>query len=140
LAYSKGFRPSSESLVREHGNEKMLIEMLQGKIHRAVVTDCRIDYEGSLSVDPELIEQAGLRPYQKIQLLNINNGQRIETYLIEGPRGEREVIVNGAAARLFHRGDRVIVAGYALLDAKELAGHKPKVIVLDDQNQIAERH
>ena len=118
----------------------MLIEMLQGKIHRAAVTDCRIDYEGSLTVDPDLIAESGLRPYQKIQLLNITNGQRIETYLIEGRRGEREIAVNGAAARLFHKGDRVIVAGYAMLDAKELVGHKPKVVVLDEHNQIIDRH
>jgi aspartate 1-decarboxylase len=118
----------------------MLIEMLQGKIHRAAVTDCRIDYEGSLTVDPELIDACGLRPYQKIQLLNINNGQRIETYLIEGHRGERELIVNGAAARLFHKGDRVIVAGYALLDPKELTGHKPQVVVLDEHNRVVDQH
>jgi aspartate 1-decarboxylase len=118
----------------------MLIEMLQGKIHRAAVTDCRIDYEGSLTVDPELIEAAGLRAFQKIQVLNINNGQRIETYLIEGIRGEREMAVNGAAARLFYKGDRVIVAGYALYDAKELAQHKPLVVVLDEFNRIVERH
>jgi aspartate 1-decarboxylase len=118
----------------------MLIEMLQGKIHRAAVTDCRIDYEGSLSVDPELIELAGLRPYQKIQLLNINNGQRIETYLIEGQRGERKIVVNGAAARLFYKGDRVIIAGYAHYEAKELAGHKPKVVVLNEHNQVVDQH
>lgn len=118
----------------------MLIEMLQGKIHRAAVTDCRIDYEGSLTVDPDLIEAAGLRPYQKVQVLDINNGQRIETYLIEGNRGEREICVNGAAARLFYKGDRVIIAGYALLDPKELAGHKPKVAVLDEHNRVIDRH
>lgn len=118
----------------------MWIEMLQGKLHRGAVVDCRIDYEGSLTVDTELIEAAGLRPYQKIQLLNINNGQRIETYLIEGEPGKREIIVNGAAARLFHKGDRVIVCGYGLYDPKELAGHKPKVVVLDERNRIVEQH
>jgi aspartate 1-decarboxylase len=117
----------------------MLIEMLQGKIHHGAVVDCRIDYEGSLTVDSELIELAGLRPYQKIQLLNINNGQRIETYLIEGAPGEREIIVNGAAARLFQKGDRVIICGYALLEAKELSGHKPKVVVLDENNRPLRR-
>jgi aspartate 1-decarboxylase len=118
----------------------MLIEMLQGKLHRGAVSDCRIDYEGSLTVDPELIEEAGLRPYQKIQVLNINNGQRIETYLIEGEPGKREIAVNGAAARLFYTGDRVIVCGYGLYDPKELANHKPKVVVLDERNQIIDRH
>jgi aspartate 1-decarboxylase len=118
----------------------MLLEMLQGKIHQGAVTACRVDYEGSLTVDIDLIEQAGLRIHQKIQLLNINNGERIETYLIEGERGKREIIVNGAAARLFYRGDRVIIAGYALLDAKELVGFKPQVIVLNQANEIVERH
>jgi aspartate 1-decarboxylase len=118
----------------------MLLEMLQGKIHQGSVTACRLDYEGSLTVDLDFIEQAGLRVHQKIQLLNITNGERIETYLIEGERGKREIIVNGAAARLFYKGDRVIVAGYALFDAKELVGFKPRVIVLNEENQIIDRH
>lgn len=118
----------------------MLIEMLQGKIHRGVVTDTRIDYEGSLTVDPDLIAASGLREYQKIQLLDITNGQRLETYLITGTRGSREIIVNGAAARLLLKGDRVIVAGYAMYAPEELTAHKPTVIVLDEANRIIDRH
>jgi aspartate 1-decarboxylase len=118
----------------------MLIEMLQGKIHRGAVTECRLDYEGSLTVDIDFIEQAGLRVHQKIQLLNLNNAQRIETYLIEGQRGKREIIVNGAAARLFYKGDRVIIVGYAHYETQELKNHKPKVVVLNEQNQIIETH
>jgi aspartate 1-decarboxylase len=118
----------------------MFMEMLQGKIHRGAVSDCRIDYEGSLTVDPKLIEEAGLRTYQKIQVLNITNGQRIETYLIDGQPGSGEICVNGAAARLFCKGDRVIICGYGFYDPKELAGHKPKVVVLDERNKIIDRH
>jgi aspartate 1-decarboxylase len=118
----------------------MLVEMLQGKIHRASVTDCRLDYEGSLTVDDDLIEQAGLRVYQKVQVLNINNGQRIETYLISGERGKRQIIVNGAAARLMYTGDRVIICGYALYNEAELKTYKPKVVVLDHENQVIDQH
>ncbi len=118
----------------------MLLEMLLGKIHRGVVTDTRIDYAGSLTVDPELIAACGLREFQKIQLLNITNGNRLETYLINGRVGGREIIVNGAAARLALKGDRVIVAGFAMMTEQEVAAHTPKVVVLDDQNQVIDQH
>ena len=116
----------------------MLIEMLQGKLHRGIVTDVRIDYAGSLSVDPALIAACGLREFQKIQLLNITNGARLETYLINGEPGSRQIVVNGAAARLAMKGDRVIVAGYAQYSPDELRGHKPTVVVLDESNRIVE--
>jgi aspartate 1-decarboxylase len=118
----------------------MLMEMLQGKLHQATVTACHLEYSGSLTVDLDLIEAAGLREFQKIQLLNINNGERIETYLIAGTRGQREMIVNGAAARLFYRGDRIIVAGFALYSEEELARYAPRVIVLNEHNEIVSRH
>ncbi len=118
----------------------MLLEMLLGKIHRGVVTDTRIDYAGSLTVDPELIAACGLREFQKIQLLNITNGQRLETYLITGRKGKREIIVNGAAARLAITGDRVIVAGFAMMSEDEAKAHKPKVVVLDEKNRVIDRH
>jgi aspartate 1-decarboxylase len=114
--------------------------MLQGKLHRGVVTDVHIDYPGSLTVDLDLIEACGLLVHQKIQLLNITNGVRLETYLIPGPRGGRDIVVNGAAARLAVKGDRVIVCGYALYDAAELRTHHPKVVVLDEANRIVETH
>ncbi len=118
----------------------MLLEMLLGKIHRGIVTDTRIDYAGSLTVDPELIAACGLREFQKIQLLNITNGQRLETYLINGRKGKREMVVNGAAARLAVKGDRVIVAGFAMMTEDEAKAHKPKVVVLDHTNKIVDRH
>lgn len=117
----------------------MLIEMLQGKLHQAVVTDTKLEYMGSLTVDLDLIEQAGMREFQKIQLLNINNGSRLETYLLAGRRGSRELIVNGAAARHAHPGDRVIVAAFGLYDPKELVDHKPIVLLLDRENRVIDR-
>ena len=116
----------------------MLREMLQGKLHRAAVTACRLDYSGSLTVDIELIERVGLLVHQKIQVLNCNNGYRLETYLIAGERGKREIQVNGAAARHAYPGDRIIVAGFALYDQSELAGYAPKVLVLNERNEVVE--
>jgi aspartate 1-decarboxylase len=104
----------------------MLREMLQGKLHRAVVTDCHIDYPGSLTVDIELIERAGMLVHQKVQ--------------IAGERGKRDIIVNGAAARHACKGDRVIVAAYGLYNEAELVGHHPRVLALDDRNQVVAEH
>lgn len=118
----------------------MLREMLQGKLHHAVVTDCRLDYPGSLTVDIELIERCGLLVHQKIQLLNCHNGYRLETYLIAGERGKRQIVVNGAAARHAQKGDIVIVAGFALYDEREVVGHEPKVLVLDARNEVVAVH
>jgi aspartate 1-decarboxylase len=116
----------------------MLREMLQGKLHRGVVTECRLDYPGSLTVDIALIERAGMLNYQKIHLLNLTNGNRLETYLIAGERGKAEIVVNGAAARLAYKGDRVIIAAFAIYDEAELKTYKPKVVVLDGKNQVVE--
>ena len=118
----------------------MLREMLQGKLHHAVVTDCRLDYPGSLTVDIDLIERAGLLVHQKIQLLNCHNGYRLETYLIAGERGKRQIVVNGAAARHAQKGDVVIVAGFALYDEREVVGHEPRVLVLDNRNDVVATH
>ncbi len=118
----------------------MLREMLQGKLHRATVTDCQLDYPGSLTVDIDLIERAGMLVHQKVQVLNINNGSRLETYLIPGERGKREVVVNGAAARLAYKGDRIIVAAFALYSPDELATHHPQVVALDERNQVVAIH
>jgi aspartate 1-decarboxylase len=114
----------------------MLRELLQGKLHHATVTDCRIDYPGSLTVDLDLIERSGLLVHQRIQLLNCHNGYRLETYLIAGERGKGEIIVNGAAARHAQRGDIVIIAGYALYNENEVVDHEPKVLVLGGRNEV----
>lgn len=118
----------------------MLREMLQGKLHHAVVTDCRLDYPGSLTVDIDLIERCGLLIHQKIQLLNCHNGYRLETYLIAGERGKRQIVVNGAAARHAQKGDVVIVAGFAFYNEDEVQGHEPRVLVLDSRNDVVATH
>lgn len=114
----------------------MLREMLLGKIHHGTVTDTKLSYAGSLTVDLDLIDQAGLLPYQKIQLVNSNNGNRLETYLIPGERGKKEIIVNGAAARLAYKGDTVIIIAYVMVDDEEARALKPKVLILGDNNEV----
>ncbi len=98
----------------------MLIPFLISKIHRAVITGCDINYEGSISIDEEIIEKAGLRVYQKVDVYNISNGARFSTYVIPWQRASRGIVVNGAAARMVQPGDMVIIAAYALIDEKEL--------------------
>ena len=112
----------------------MLREMLIGKLHRGSVTECRLDYEGSLTVDQDLIDAAGMLVNQKVQVLDINNGNRIETYLIPAARGSRHLMVNGAAARLFHKGDRIIVCAFGLMDEAESRAVQPKIVLLDEHN------
>jgi aspartate 1-decarboxylase len=112
----------------------VLIHVLKSKIHRATVTGAELEYEGSLAVDPELIEAAGMIVGEKVQVLNLSNGARFETYLIQGTRGE--MCLNGPAARLGQRGDRVIVIAYALLTLDEAAAFKPNVVFVDDANRL----
>jgi aspartate 1-decarboxylase len=115
----------------------MLLEMLLGKLHRATVTGTRLDYEGSIAVDSRLIAKAGLREYLKVAVYNVSNGARFETYLVNGKPGAREVVVRGAAARLVMPRDRIIIAGFALMDAAELKkSWKPTVVVLDERNRV----
>jgi aspartate 1-decarboxylase len=109
--------------------------MLQGKVHRATVTDANIDYEGSLTLDPDLMEAAGMLPYEQIQVLDINNGTRLTTYLIVGDRGSGQVIINGAAARLVSPGDKVIIVSYAEMEEAEARAHTPRVVLVDAANR-----
>jgi len=111
-------------------------KMLIGKIHRATVTEAALDYMGSLSVDKELLEAAGFLPYEMVQVYNISNGERFETYLIEAEPGSREVCLNGAAARKGTVGDRVILAVYGLCDEEEARAIKPRVVLVDEKNRI----
>ncbi len=111
----------------------MTIEMLKGKIHRAVVTDANIEYEGSISIDPELMAAAHIREHEKVDVLNITNGERMTTYAISGGRGE--VCLNGAAARLVQRGDKVIIVAYVQLTLKEADDFSPSVVFVDEQNR-----
>jgi aspartate 1-decarboxylase len=116
----------------------MNIEMLYSKIHRATVTDANLNYVGSITIDEELLESAKLRVGQKVEILNINNGERFTTYTILGERGKREMCLNGAAARKVHIGDKIIVVAYASYSEKELENYKPTVVMVDDQNDIVE--
>jgi 3,4-dihydroxy 2-butanone 4-phosphate synthase/GTP cyclohydrolase II len=136
-----GDQPGNDPSVNDgKARNDMLREMLQAKLHRARITAVRPDYEGSLTVDPDLIERAGMLVHQKIGVYDITNGARFETYLIPGERGKREVIVNGAAARLALAGDRIIIATYGSYSEAELAHHQPVVLMLDERNEVIEVH
>jgi aspartate 1-decarboxylase len=115
----------------------MMIEMLKSKIHRATVTGAELDYTGSVAIDPVLCEAVGLREYEKVDVLDIDNGARLTTYVIIGQPGE--VCVNGAAARLVQKGDRVIICAYAQLDEVEAESFRPRIVLVDDTNKISER-
>ncbi len=114
----------------------MLIEMLKGKIHRAVVTQSELNYVGSITVDAGLLEAAGIREYEKVQIVDVENGSRFETYTIEGKTGSGMICLNGAAARCVHKGDHIIIMAYCQLDEKEADLHKPKVVFVDESNHI----
>ena len=106
----------------------MQLILLKGKIHRAAVTQCDLHYEGSISVDATLLERAGILPHEQVDVLNINNGQRFTTYAIPAPAGSGTIGVNGAAARLVHHGDTIIVISYGQYDEAELSRYEPRVV------------
>lgn len=110
--------------------------MLKSKIHRATITDCDLHYVGSLTVDPVLLEAADILPNELVAVVNVNNGSRFETYAIEGERGSREMKVNGAAARLVHRGDTIIVISYGSYEAHELESYEPRIVHVNAENSI----
>ena len=118
----------------------MLRMMCKSKIHRATVTGADLNYMGSITIDPELMEAADLLEYEQVHVVNINNGARFETYVIAGEAGEGEICLNGAAARLAQPGDKVIVISYAQYSEAELAEHRPVFIFVDDQNRINRDH
>ena len=110
--------------------------MLKSKIHRATVTDCDLHYVGSITIDPRLLEAADILPHEQVAVVDIDNGARFETYTIAGEPGSGEIKLNGAAARLVHRGDTVIVISYAAYDREELESYVPRVVHVDADNQI----
>lgn len=116
----------------------MQIEMLFSKIHRATVTDANLNYVGSITIDEELLKAAKLRVGQKVEILNINNGERFSTYVIRGEKGKREICLNGAAARKAHPGDKIIIVSYALFDEKELENYEPTIVLVNEKNEIDE--
>lgn len=116
----------------------MLVEMLKSKIHRATVTDANLDYIGSITVDPVLLEKADLLEGQKIDIVNINNGERFSTYIISGESGSGDMCLNGAAARLVQKGDKIILMAYALYSEQDLTAYAPKIVIVDDKNKPLE--
>lgn len=115
----------------------MTVEMLKGKIHRATVVQAELDYVGSITVDEELLEAAGIMEYEKVQIVDVNNGSRFETYTISGKRGSGMICLNGAAARCVSNGDKIIIMCYAQYEAEEAKKHKPQVVFVDDSNKIS---
>ena len=119
--------------------------MLKSKIHRATVTDCDLHYVGSITIDPDLLEAADILEHEQVHVVDVDNGARFETYTIAGERGSGDVKVNGAAARLVHRGDTIIVISYAQYDSAELRDHEPRVVhveagtnaILDVDHEVA---
>ena len=114
----------------------MFLNMLKGKIHRATVVQAEIDYVGSITIDEELMEAAGILEYERVQVVDVNNGNRLETYLIAGERDSGMICLNGAAAKLVEVGDKVIIMCYAQMTAEEFKDNPPKVVFVDDSNRI----
>jgi aspartate 1-decarboxylase len=114
----------------------MFRTMCKSKIHRATVTGADLNYVGSITIDPVLMEAADLREYEQVAVVNVNNGARFETYVIPGTEGEGEICLNGAAARLAHPGDKIIIISYAQYDEAEMESYRPVFIFVDEQNRI----
>ncbi|MFS0840245.1 aspartate 1-decarboxylase [Paenibacillus sp. 1P03SA] len=116
----------------------MFRTMMKSKLHRATVTEANLNYVGSITIDEDLMELADLLPNEKVQIVNLNNGSRMETYTITGPRGSGCVCLNGAAARLVQPGDVVIIISYALMSEETAADYVPKVVILEEGNKVAQ--
>lgn len=116
----------------------MTVTLFKGKLHRLTVTEADLYYEGSITLDADLLDAAKLLPYERVQVVNVNNGARLETYTIPGARGTRTVCLNGPAARLCAVGDEIIVIAYADMTPEEAREHRPRVVLVDKQNNPAE--
>lgn len=110
--------------------------MLKSKIHRVTVTQCDLNYEGSCGIDENLLEASDMREFEKIEIYNINNGQRFSTYAIRGQRGSGEISLNGAAARRVHLGDLLIICTYSPMNEHEATSYSPRIVFVDDKNQM----
>jgi aspartate 1-decarboxylase len=115
----------------------MQIHSLKAKIHRATVTDADLNYVGSITIDEDLLDYSGINEYEKVQVVNINNGKRIETYVIKGKAGSGIICLNGAAARCFEKGDIVIIMSYCVLSEAEIIDFHPKVVVLEENKPVS---
>jgi aspartate 1-decarboxylase len=112
--------------------------MMNGKIHRAIVTEANLNYVGSITIDEDILDAVGMTANEKVQIVNNNNGARLETYIIPGERGSGVVCLNGAAARLVQKGDIVIIISYAIIAEEKIASHNPRVAIMDENNRIKE--
>ena len=117
----------------------MIVTLCKSKIHKARVTACEPDYEGSLLIDIELLAESGIFPYEKILVSNSGNGERFETYAIPGKAGEKQIMLNGPAARMGKPGDALTIMAFGQLDEKDAFGFKPKIIVLNEKNEIIQK-
>ncbi|MDD3628858.1 MAG: aspartate 1-decarboxylase [Actinomycetota bacterium] len=114
----------------------MLVCILKSKIHRATVTAAEIDYSGSISIDKNLMERANILPYEKVLVVSLDSGERLETYAIEGERGSGEICMNGAAARKILRGEKIIILSFIYIEYKEALEYRPKIVYVDEKNKI----
>lgn len=114
----------------------MRLAAFKSKIHRATVTEADLNYEGSVTIDADLMDAADILPHEQVQILNVNNGERFDTYAIRGARGSGMVCLNGPAARLAHVGDTIIILTYVVMEREELLRHVPTIVYVDDRNRI----
>jgi len=117
----------------------MQLEFLYSKIHRATVTDANLNYVGSITIDKALLDAANMKEWQKVEILDVNNGERFQTYIISGEENSGCICLNGAAARKVQKGDKVIIVSYVSLDEEEVIKHKPTIVIVDDNNVIIEQ-
>ena len=116
----------------------MQLTLLKGKIHRATVTDANLNYVGSITIDEDLLDAAGICVHEKVDIVNNNNGERFSTYTIAGARGSGDICLNGAAARRVQRGDIIIIMSYVLLSEAEIGAHRPTVVLVDGSNRVTD--
>lgn len=115
----------------------MIMTMLKGKIHRATVVQAELDYVGSITIDETLMEASGISEYEQVQIVDVNNGQRFETYVIAGERNSGMICLNGAAARMVQVGDKIIIMCYCGMSSDEMEGYAPKVVFVDEENKVS---
>ena len=118
----------------------MQIKLLKSKIHRAKVTDANLEYEGSIAIDSDLMKAANIKDYEKVHVLDITNGSRLETYVIPDSPGSKSICINGAAAHLVSKGDLVIIASYASFNQEEINNHSPAIVHVNEKNQIGKNN
>ena len=132
------FRIDHKAITLKHKEFNMELTMLKGKIHRATVTQAELDYVGSITIDTDLLNASGIREYEQVQIVNINNGARFSTYTIAGEAGSGVICLNGAAARHVQVHDKIIIMCYAQLNEIEVESHKPLVVFVDTNNKISQ--